>query len=902
MFRCVQLISVMKDMVQKISGNSGQTPMLLVLMLSALGVTVGSVMQKYIENSNYGIRIEQDDRYLRQGCTEAMEQLSQLLGSGVLNINEQSMRFVPNSHLPSSISSEIVGDQISEYQRGGRNWNLSSSDGSVKVRTCAEVEMNEGDMSQMMMNTDHTIPNQPCQHSRMTATIWPEKILDPVENPEYEHLVWKKAVVRANCQMDSDKKTLESRARINFLPPSQICNFENEKTNPYCSVDHCRYMMPLMVENPEQGSSENRGDVYFQKGDQLSEDINLKLVPNPSYVAKIKLPVPRNIPTIAAYRNSEDAADQPLELISFIKQSICAGLNNPFKGYQGVEGTYDIEDYFSGERDENGFVEFGIPAFSQIDSDAGQQARRALTFQGYLYFDRNTEFFSKNPETGGGGSLARNWDTELQQQDPEYHKKLLHNGCVRTVGVSDADFCSRVRLTHASFSYTYPRKRLCHYKGPSYDLVSHDEYKKILSELRPDLDVSRLYKWEESDLSLIPESSEWRDTNYQQTGIFPLAGAESIQTYEDPQIFFHHTATETSSLSKESAKVPHDFSGVIESSIDAIEVRSVTESYQKICSQTDESSGQCLQWEAGEKLTDAEKIALPDADMITQTKLKERQVILQWKADCSEVIDTIPGESIEIQPEAMALCNYRETPVRPVVEKKFDRCYYIAYYNSENRLGCTVNSPSAVGANPYICRNSNGCFARGTPVLMADGQSKAVEQIVQGDFVRNPVTGQSSRVSAVTVGPQQKPMLRIFYGEGKKLESTWNHPFLTPEGLMRADQLSPGQKLLFLGDHLYFTSVTRIEEIPLDSERLVWNLLLEKDELSTYSDINGSFSEDFMKIKDLQQHVFIANGVVTGDYHIQSLENFEEVAKWFRPGENFPEAASDNEASGRPDR
>lgn len=75
------------------------------------------------------------------------------------------------------------------------------------------------------------------------------------------------------------------------------------------------------------------------------------------------------------------------------------------------------------------------------------------------------------------------------------------------------------------------------------------------------------------------------------------------------------------------------------------------------------------------------------------------------------------------------------------------------------------------------------CFAEGTPVLMADGSQKAIQDIAIGDSVHSPEG--PSRVLGVKYSGVE-PCVRIGYNDSSFL-CTGNHPILTTKGLIHAD-------------------------------------------------------------------------------------------------------------------
>lgn len=145
-------------------------------------------------------------------------------------------------------------------------------------------------------------------------------------------------------------------------------------------------------------------------------------------------------------------------------------------------------------------------------------------------------------------------------------------------------------------------------------------------------------------------------------------------------------------------------------------------------------------------------------------------------------------------------------------------------------------------------RNDCGCFAADTPILMADGSQRPIQDIRPGDFVWNPRTRAPQAVARVIAGPEEKPLYQVGI-VGSELLVTQDHPFLTPFGLIQAKDLQIGMRLL-IGEQE--TSVVALQEKPLTGPApIVWNL-----------ELAGSERED--------DHFVWAAGIMTGDLYLQN--------------------------------
>ena len=93
----------------------------------------------------------------------------------------------------------------------------------------------------------------------------------------------------------------------------------------------------------------------------------------------------------------------------------------------------------------------------------------------------------------------------------------------------------------------------------------------------------------------------------------------------------------------------------------------------------------------------------------------------------------------------------------------------------------------------------NCSFAGATPVLMADGSHKAIDQIVAGDRViaSDPATGEKAAKEVKKVFVHEDATLRLSV-DGDEISTTEDHPFwsVTDSRFERADQLSSGELVL----------------------------------------------------------------------------------------------------------
>lgn len=175
------------------------------------------------------------------------------------------------------------------------------------------------------------------------------------------------------------------------------------------------------------------------------------------------------------------------------------------------------------------------------------------------------------------------------------------------------------------------------------------------------------------------------------------------------------------------------------------------------------------------------------------------------------------------------------------------RCVYMGYKNIDNPKKCKVLMSAPEDNTVFTCRTADGCFAEDTLIRMADGTERKVTELRKGDLVWNPVTSAPGKVLRLTVGPEEKPMLR-FVVNGKAVDVTTGHPFMTTSGWKKAQDLRLND--MVKSSFGSFAAVESIEALPVGAELPnVYNLA-----------VDGPQDDD---------HFVMANGVVTGDLFVQ---------------------------------
>jgi hypothetical protein len=174
-------------------------------------------------------------------------------------------------------------------------------------------------------------------------------------------------------------------------------------------------------------------------------------------------------------------------------------------------------------------------------------------------------------------------------------------------------------------------------------------------------------------------------------------------------------------------------------------------------------------------------------------------------------------------------------------------CAYFKYYNPEQPKACSIAFVTKDDKG-FVCRNNDGCFDELTKIRMADGSDRIITNLRKGELVWNPVTNKPARITKLTIGPENKPLLNVTIGNST-VRVTDSHPFMTRRGWVMARDLNKGVEVLTSGKN--FLPVSKVELGA--SGRTVVNLALE-----------GPADQH-----DL--HYVLADGVVTGDLVIQNM-------------------------------
>ncbi len=108
-------------------------------------------------------------------------------------------------------------------------------------------------------------------------------------------------------------------------------------------------------------------------------------------------------------------------------------------------------------------------------------------------------------------------------------------------------------------------------------------------------------------------------------------------------------------------------------------------------------------------------------------------------------------------------------------------------------------SPCVPSSNGTACINQLtifwGCLPAGTPVVMADGSVKRVEDVLVGDQVLADAGGRVLTVTGTLIGTEADPLVAVTDDRGNRLSMTRTHPVVTGRGVVQADHLAVGDVL-----------------------------------------------------------------------------------------------------------
>jgi len=185
------------------------------------------------------------------------------------------------------------------------------------------------------------------------------------------------------------------------------------------------------------------------------------------------------------------------------------------------------------------------------------------------------------------------------------------------------------------------------------------------------------------------------------------------------------------------------------------------------------------------------------------------------------------------------------------------------YIVNPDQVDCSISLVPLRWEGNYV----GGCFATGTPIRMADGSERSVEDLKAGDKVLNPVTGQPQSIASTRKGYESKGLIEVGY-DGKTIRVTENHPFIMPGNALRqARSLALGDSVL--GHDGRYHKVTTLSQAAPEPYTWVHNLSLVSDSGAP------------------EHHAVLAGGIVTGDHFLQNqleAQIYAETSRAVRGG------------------
>lgn len=144
-----------------------------------------------------------------------------------------------------------------------------------------------------------------------------------------------------------------------------------------------------------------------------------------------------------------------------------------------------------------------------------------------------------------------------------------------------------------------------------------------------------------------------------------------------------------------------------------------------------------------------------------------------------------------------------------------------------------------------------GCLAAGTAVLLADGSSVNVEDVVPGMSVAAGRDGRRLQVAETFIGREQDPLIRLSTGSGRTVLVTAEHPLVTDGGMKLARDLRLGDSVMTVAGAEIIVATTNESHVGA-----VYNLALRTADASA---------------PPIEDATHFANGFLVGDHRAQSV-------------------------------
>lgn len=153
-------------------------------------------------------------------------------------------------------------------------------------------------------------------------------------------------------------------------------------------------------------------------------------------------------------------------------------------------------------------------------------------------------------------------------------------------------------------------------------------------------------------------------------------------------------------------------------------------------------------------------------------------------------------------------------------------------------------------------RGDDGCFPPGVQIMLADGTTKAIEEISVADVLWNPVKQEPIGIRRIVEGPEPVPVIELGY-ETVNLRLSREHPLPVQNAESGAVEIKQAVEASLsdrvLGADGNFHELSYIRDLPVEEGQRVINVLLDTDSTNP---------EDRMLLSD---------GIVSGDYILQRM-------------------------------
>ena len=146
-----------------------------------------------------------------------------------------------------------------------------------------------------------------------------------------------------------------------------------------------------------------------------------------------------------------------------------------------------------------------------------------------------------------------------------------------------------------------------------------------------------------------------------------------------------------------------------------------------------------------------------------------------------------------------------------------------------------------------------GCLRKDTRVLMADGSQRPVESVRVGDLVQRDAQGGVAAVSDVVRGFEEN-LVAFSTVDGRQLVCSRNHPLVTSEGTLPAEQVRGNCRLYGPGGEALV--LNGIWDVPGDE---VYNLCLDEAADGSGRE-GGTFFAENILVGDNNMQAFLAWG------------------------------------------